>query len=151
MTSKICTSVTQSVKLVEVGIAVDTADMYYCFDDNIGKHTEYAQVIPKSELKPKEHFTLFPKDIPAWSLSALIDMLPDTIESGFWSLYTLYVCKTGVCYSAYYAESMQSLHRVGLYNGYFGENPDIKDLVDATFEMVVWLIGQKKDRMGGIN
>ena len=71
--NKICTDVIQSKKLIELGIDITTADMYYSFDYNIEEYEEDAQIIPKSELG--EHFSLFPEDIPAWSLSALLDIL----------------------------------------------------------------------------
>lgn len=73
--SKICTSIEQSQKLIELGIDATIADMYYSFDYNIEKYDEDAQIIPKSE--SRQHFSLFPEDIPAWSLSALIELIPD--------------------------------------------------------------------------
>ena len=72
--NKICTSLKQSQKLVELGVDINTVDMYYSYDYNINKYDDDAQIIPQSELG--QHFSLFPEDIPAWSLSALIDALP---------------------------------------------------------------------------
>ena len=73
--NKICTSIQQSKKLIELGIDINTADMCYYYDHNwSNEHIEipkvcdnnYEQFIPESE----------EDDIPAWSLTALIDLLP---------------------------------------------------------------------------
>lgn len=80
----ICTTIEQSKKLIELEIDRTTADMYYSFDYNIEEYDEDAQIIPKSELD--QHFSLFPKDIPCWSLAALLNVLPRiNIEKETWS------------------------------------------------------------------
>ena len=71
--NKICTSLEQSKKLIELGINISTADMYYSYDYNINEYEDDAQIIPQSELG--QHFSLFPEDIPAWSLTALLNLL----------------------------------------------------------------------------
>lgn len=71
--NKICTSIEQSKKLIELGIDIKTSDMYYSYDYNINEYDDDAQIIPQSELG--QHFSLFPEDIPAWSLSALLNYL----------------------------------------------------------------------------
>jgi len=61
--NKICTDTKQSQKLIELGIDVNTADM--CWQNNefpIGFNDDDA--------------------IPAWSLSALLDLLPNHIKVG---------------------------------------------------------------------
>jgi hypothetical protein len=73
--NKICTSIEQSQKLLELGIDITTADMYYSYDYNIKEYDDDTQIIPQSELG--QHFSLFPEDIPAWSLSALLDLMPN--------------------------------------------------------------------------
>lgn len=69
--NKICTDINQSKKLVELGIDVNTADMWY-------QHIGY------SIIDGKEKPTYFPMvirdnisddDIPAWSLAALLDVI----------------------------------------------------------------------------
>ena len=107
----ICTTIEQSKKLIELGIDRTTADMYYSFDYNIEEYDEDAQIIPKSELG--QHFSLFPDDIPAWSLTALLGLIP-RIE---FSIY-------------YHSEDSPYI---------------VKDnLINAAFEMVCWLLENKK-------
>ena len=63
--SKICTSQEQSKKLVELGIDVNTADMYYdCNSYGIQGKPEVA--VGK----------VWSKDIPTWSLTALLKLIP---------------------------------------------------------------------------
>ena len=59
--SKICTSIEQSKKLIELGIDVNTADMYYDVN-SYGIQDKPEVAIGK----------VWSKDIPAWSLTALI-------------------------------------------------------------------------------
>ena len=112
MENKICTSLEQSKKLLELGIDITTADMYYSFDYNIEEYEEDAQIIPQSELE--QHFSLFPEDVPAWSLSALMELIPnwtmDKTDKINLTCNPYYHCE--VCY----------------------ENP-----IDACVEMVCWL------------
>ena len=66
--NKICTSIEQSKKLIELGIDVNTADMFYpnapspvpCVDDWNPKGDVY---------------------IPAWSLTALLGVIPKHIKN----------------------------------------------------------------------
>ena len=78
--NKICTTVEQSNKFIELGIDVNTADMCYCQIVLSSNKTE-----PKPIAVPPKH----PEDIPAWSLSALLKlaeaycMQTDTIGKHF--------------------------------------------------------------------
>lgn len=67
----ICTSLEQSQTLVDLGIDIETADMYYVL---------YINRSPKLNIK----YNSFPTDLfeftPAWSLSALSDLLPSFIK-----------------------------------------------------------------------
>lgn len=64
--NKICTSIEQSQKLVELGIDANTADMIYnVFDESYVRHG-----IPID----KYH-------TPAWSLAALLEVLPLEVET----------------------------------------------------------------------
>lgn len=65
MKTKNCTSIEQSKKLIELSLDVNTADMYYvAYDGNT-----YLTSMDKEYDKRT--------DTPAWSLSALIDMVPE--------------------------------------------------------------------------
>lgn len=66
--SKICTSIEQSKKLIELGIDINTADMYYDVN-SYGIQSKPDVAIGK----------VWSKDIPAWSLAALIELLPNKI------------------------------------------------------------------------
>ena len=75
--NKICTSINQSNKLIELGIDVNTADIYYTtFYGKVNKH------LPM----PKEVYDILNcpinnnKVVPAWSLTALLNILPYKIE-----------------------------------------------------------------------
>lgn len=66
--NKICTSIEQSKKLIELGIDVNTADMYYpnrVGIDNYALPIEYKNGLP-----------LLSQEIPAWSLVALLGVIP---------------------------------------------------------------------------
>lgn len=83
--TKICTSIEQSQKLIELGIDINTADMRYgyiapydysdrMFDDG------YDEVpYPKDFLKKNPNFSEnhYDGEFPAWSLAALFSILPE--------------------------------------------------------------------------
>lgn len=104
--NKICTSLNQSKKLIKLRIDRKTSDMYYwCGEDlRIGGYKAQDDKY----------------DIPAWSLSALLELIPSTVF-----LYTKLVKWD----ENYYIE-----HKEMLY-----DNP-----VDAVFEMVCWLKENEK-------
>lgn len=113
--NKICTSIEQSKKLIELGIDVSTADM--CWQNNefpIGFNDDDA--------------------VPAWSLSALLELIPpylgefkDGIDFGFSK------AMNGKWYSAHYIQ----LNNFGLAT--FTKTVTGDTAVDAAFKMVVWL------------
>ena len=73
--NKICTSPEQSNVLISLGVDVNTADMFYTIIDQ-GLYCEIKQGIEP------------PKDaIPAWSLAALLALLPKEIGRYTKSLY----------------------------------------------------------------
>ena len=66
--NKICTSIKQSLKLIELGIDVNTADMYY--PNRVGGHNYPLPIECKMGLP------LLSQELPAWSLAALLNVLP---------------------------------------------------------------------------
>lgn len=119
--NKICTSLEQSKKLIELGIDVNTADMCYYYDHNwSNEHIEipkvwdnnYEQFIPESE----------EDDIPAWSLSAMLRLIPR---------FTLEREING--------DDKDEFILTYRHNSVCDE-----DLVDAAFEMICWLKEHKK-------
>lgn len=117
MKTKTCTTIEQSKKLMELGIDVNTADIYY---------TTFYGKVDKDLPIPKEVYDILKcpingdKVIPAWSLTSLLELMPDThLKKYIYDGKTrYYITKVGI-------ESHNSEHY---------DNP-----IDAAFEMVVWL------------
>lgn len=139
MKTKICTSIKQSKKLLELGLNADTADMHYW--------TAWAGFVSK-EKRDTPIVGLPLKDtietywIPAWSLTALINLMPEVIkredkrhdEMAYVPSFARTI-SPGCVY--YRRDNMDAMDRKFAI---YGE--DGKDLVDACFNMVVWLIEQ---------
>lgn len=128
MTPKICTSIEQSKKLIQLGIDVNTADMYYDVN-SYGIQSNPEVAVGK----------VWSKDIPAWSLSALLELIPpylgefkDGIDFGFSK------SMNGKWYSAHYIQ----LDNSGLAT--FTKTVTGDTAIDAAFEMVCWLKENKK-------
>lgn len=125
--NKICTSIEQSKKLIELGIDVNTADMYWWYNGQ----KYYAETIDHNDFQKR--------DIPAWSLSALLELIPpylgefkDGIDFGFSK------AMNGKWYSAHYIK----INDNGLAS--FNKTVTGDTAIDAAFEMVVWLKENKK-------
>lgn len=67
--NKICTDINQSKKLIELGIDINTADMLWTYDFMVNDINGLNVI--SEQLKPEEN------DIPAWSLAALLAVLPN--------------------------------------------------------------------------
>lgn len=113
--NKICTSLEQSQKLLELGIDVNTADMFYTIIDQ-GLYLEVKQGIEPSK-----------DDIPAWSLVALLSLIKD--KCGYFELVYLKQIIDGR------ANLLEDVHRLStdVYDVYQ------KEAVDACYEMIVKL------------
>ena len=115
----ICTTIEQSKRLIELGVDRKTSDMYYwCGSDlRIGGYRAQDEEL----------------DIPAWSLSALLGLMPfHIIENN--QRYGFYqgkgLNKQGETYRFGYKTNYDSfLFETSLYN----------DVVDAAFELIRWL------------
>ena len=125
--NKICTSIEQSNKLIELGIDLNTADMYYPNRTDI----QYQGALP---IGMKHGNPLLSQEIPAWSLSALLELIPpylgefkDGIDFGFSK------AMNGKWYSAHYIQ----LDNSGLAT--FSKTVTGETSVDAAFEMICWL------------
>ena len=75
--TKIGTSLEQSKKLIELGIDVNTADMCWCIRKL--QWGEINETIIAYPMLPNQEKSGDFKFIPAWSLSALLELLPETI------------------------------------------------------------------------
>jgi hypothetical protein len=118
--NKICTTIEQSKKLLELGIDVDTADIYLYEGTDGNYYPEF----------PIERDY---GDIPAWSLSALLELMPfHIIENnkryGFYQRKGLNPQGETYCFE-YKSNTGERLYKTNHLN-----NP-----IDAAFEMIVWL------------
>ena len=66
--NKIYTSIEQSNKLIELGIDINTADMYQWHNGQ------------RYYVETKEHNDFQKSDIPTWNLSALLELMPKIHE-----------------------------------------------------------------------
>lgn len=72
----IATSIEQSKKLLELGINPETADM--CFDKGVHSIKAHLECDPIITYFTKDQYNeLVDRYVPAWSLNALIELLPE--------------------------------------------------------------------------
>ena len=137
---KICTSQEQSKKLIELGIDVNTADMFW--------DTLFAK---KPEAQVDNHHLVDEYDnwyrVPAWSLSALMNLLPSEFEY-FGTTYKINIRK-------YVSIDNVDIYQVSYGNYHWHDDSgyswsdmintgEKEELIDAVFQMVVWLIENEK-------
>lgn len=107
MENKIATTEEQSKKLLELGIDEGTADMYWWHYNE----KTYLSGMYDGEFNKRE------EDVPAWSLSALLNVMP----KGLWLVKDV-------------EEKYHIYTRV-----YIGECVSSENPIDTVFEMVVYL------------
>jgi hypothetical protein len=112
------TTQSQSRELLEHGLDPSTADMIWTYDFMAGEVT--CVNIISDLLKPES------PDIPAWSLSQLLNMLPEKIVIGGVE-YRLYITKHGV---GYILEG----------NVVFGVESEKHGLLDCLVKTIIWLL-----------
>lgn len=152
MNTKICTSIKQSKKLIELKVDVNTADMTYVSMKDYGENTYHLTVgktdvdWAKDELGNLNWNDVYEKYIPTWSLSALMNILPSNFtEVGKYSTtkYEIHIRK-------YKFTDDSDLYQIayGNYKLYEDGSSSWKDMIntgekkellDAAFEMVCWL------------
>ena len=113
---RICTTIEQSKKLIELGIDRKTSDLYYwCGSDlRIGGYKAQDEEL----------------DIPAWSLTALLDLMPNELQDN----HFLTLEKENDEYCCCYEDN----------NGNSFTHFFARDSLDAAFEMVCWLLENNK-------
>lgn len=125
--NKICTSIEQSKKLLELGVDVNTADMYYEEVCNLPKAIVGNYILHNQCMEDKDYKKLSnPVLSPAWSLTALLDVLPKNLDIGRPVLATNY---RGYYWVSYFDEYMKEKFTSKIYN-----NP-----IDACYEMIIKL------------
>lgn len=77
MKTNIATTAEQSARLLRCGVSADTADMFYQVPITASQKAVGEDIL----LVKKDGKTLFDTDTPAWSLSALLGLLPFKIHS----------------------------------------------------------------------
>jgi len=135
MKTKICTTIEQSKKLMELGIDVNTADMFWGLNKTL---VAYPYPYNEDRLATADKTA-----IPAWSLSALMQLLPsDFTEEGKFGTFTYeihirkyrFTADIDVYQIAYGNYARTSDNWKDMINT--GEK---EELLDAAFKMIVWL------------
>lgn len=109
--TQICTTREQSEKLQELGISTDTSDMsiWKQTKDWKGKTIERRMKVDATPLNELSHIVMGFEEFeeyPAWSLGALIRMLPDTIILDNGNVCGLSVLNIGVYYRCFVDKSI---------------------------------------------
>lgn len=116
MNNSICTSYEQSKSLLELGIDPNTADMYYGY------------LKKKPELFPYADSEVKTLCIPAWSLTALLALMPKIKFFKDEDAYEPCISRYGDKYICSYNCGGADEH------WYIEDNP-----IDAAYKMVCWL------------
>lgn len=130
-TSQICTTETQSKRLVALGLKAETADMRY--------HIRYLDLggILKECTPTLEPYPPLNNDrfIPAWSLNRLIEMMPQGIQDCSYRCFALAVNSEGVSYEYHYIDEEGKG-----YNDSIGCTDLFDSLYDDIIAHIEWLI-----------
>jgi len=132
--NKICTSIEQSRKLIELGIDIKTSDMYYWCGEELRIYAGGYKA------QNKEY------DIPAWSLSALMHLLPSVLTVKGEYSETQYEIDIRKCALT----DMVDIYQIAYGNYRWHDDGSSswsdmintgqrEELIDAAFEMVCWL------------
>ena len=123
--NKICTSIEQSKKLIELGLDVNTADMFWDLLDG----DEPDEKVPNCCW---DRFDIAINEfVPAWSLSALIKLIPDKISINNESYYLSFTKKS--------VEFKGAI----TWDGQKAKSFEMDNVLDAAFEMVCWIINNE--------
>ena len=115
--AQICTTKEQSHKLIELGISTYTADM-----------TLQEYINPETEDKEVAEIAGYGRDgVAAWSLGALVKLMPDTIILDDRSCCGLSILNIGVYY--------RSLTGLDIIQGYEEDN-----IFENCVRMIAWLV-----------
>lgn len=134
MKAKICTSVKQSKKLIELGIDVKTADMYYMYrhweidEETVGSQSD-ASIGFNSDFYCGADNGKTYHYIPAWSLTALLELIPDEIQDNHFLTLEKEKGEYCCCFEDINGNSS---------NHFFGNSA-----IDAVLEMIYQLLKNK--------
>lgn len=129
MKTNIATTIQQSESLLRCGVSADTADMFYQTPITASQKATREDIL----LVRQADKTLFDTDIPAWSLSRLLGLLPKRIKRGDCSDYTLGLSCDGCFWDLEYT-----------YARYCGEDDSLvlfedTDPIEACVKAIEWL------------
>lgn len=128
--NNICTTIEQSKKLIELGINVNTADMWWQTSNEEGVYEqENPRLLVGSVPKYMMEYLI---PIPAWSLSALLELMPTDDKKDEYYVDT-------ESHSDYHTVSYRNCWDGCIHSEYSEES-----LLDAAFEMICWLLENKK-------
>ena len=116
------TSIEQSKKLLEAGLDPQTADMHYIIKTvNHSSYEKYVVIVGKI---PTQESII--KRIPCWSLGALIELVPESINENTKSYCQLEFSKKSIAY-----------HHIdgSIIIGFLKDN-----LIDAVYFMILFLL-----------
>lgn len=125
--TKICTSLEQSKKLIELGIDIKTADICWSID---------IPDLPTLLAYPITDCDNWENKIPAWSLSALLGLMPKLYE--FENDPDDGGCQPNLC-KGWDNNQWHIVYRSSIYITEWYDEP-----IDAAVEMIVWLKENKK-------
>ena len=128
----IATSIEQSKRLVELGLDISTADMYWEEEINItkivvGNYSLHMQCMQDKDYKKHSN----PVISPAWSLTALLELMPE-LDGRNPELNR--IINTNKWWMLYHSTASLSLIRTKEC-----DNP-----LDSAFEMICWLLKNNK-------
>lgn len=138
--NKICTSLDQSRKLIELGIDIKTSDMYYYTVNGDWEWYETPNIMESID-DLNEH------TIPAWSLSALMSLLPSIFTvKGEYSETTCYK----IDIRQYALTKDVDIYQIAYGNYRFNDDGSFswsdmintgqrEELIDVAVEMLTWL------------
>ena len=127
----ICTSIEQSKHLLELGLSPDSADMEYCYIDEFNSGLQVKCDI-NVEVDRKLDMMFGVTHIPAWSLSALLDVIPKECEPDIQKSPI-----SGVYFAHWFADGKPYI------------TDDHGNAVAAAYEMVCWLLENNLIVKGG--
>ena len=137
----ISTTIEQSKHLLELGLDPASADMEYCYIDEFNSGLQVKGDI-NAEVDRRLDMMFGVTHIPAWSLSALLEVMPKEIKKDD-KQYNFHLETTHnlyyVSYYRYDIDGIRYLHTTEMNNC----------TIDAAYEMVCWLLEQGLIEKGG--
>lgn len=130
MKTNLSTTQEQSARLLRCGVSADTADMCWYKAKSPNKEGYSWMLISENYLKRHSSDEF----VPAWSLSALLGLLPKRIKRGDCSDYTLSLSCDGCFWDLEYT-----------YSRYCGEDDSLvlfedTDLIEVCVKAIEWLM-----------